>query len=89
MEEQNAKNQKLLITLLFWFFLGGFGAHRFYLGWKKSACGILALTILGMLTAVIGIGLIFYLAVFIWWIVDLVFILQKKLKFADGSDVLE
>ncbi len=84
-EEQK---QKILITFLLWFFLGGFGAHRFYLGWKKSACVLLGLTILALLTMVVLIGFIFYFVVLVWWIVDLVLMLQKKLKFADGTELL-
>ncbi|AMM86529.1 TM2 domain-containing protein [Martelella sp. AD-3] len=56
---------------LLWFFVGWAGAHRFYLGRPGSAIAMLLLNVVGWLTAVFIIGLVF-LAVFgIWWLVDL------------------
>lgn len=55
---------------MLWFFLGGFGAHRFYLGRTGSAVGMLLLTIFGVLTAYFLIGIALLLAVGIWWILD-------------------
>ncbi len=42
---------RLAATLLA-FFVGGFGAHRFYLGKNGSAAGMLALTIVGIIIAI-------------------------------------
>lgn len=49
--QKNGKN--LGIAYLFWFFLGGFGAHRFYLGKKGSAIAqlILTLTVVGIVVS--------------------------------------
>ncbi|MBX6396619.1 MAG: TM2 domain-containing protein [Alicyclobacillaceae bacterium] len=59
------------IAYLLWFFLGGFGGHRFYLGRKGSAIGQLALNLLGWLTFwMLGLGFLFWIALGIWWIVD-------------------
>ncbi len=49
---------------LLWFFLGGFGAHRFYLGKTGTAITQLIITLIGCFT-------LFPLIITgIWWIVD-------------------
>jgi len=55
---------------LLWFFLGGLGGHRFYLGRTGTAVVMLLMTILGGATAPFGIGFTLWAAVGIWWIVD-------------------
>lgn len=54
-----------------WFFLGGFGAHRFYLGLTGSAVAQLVLSVLGWSTIIVGVGLIFLVPLGIWLLVDL------------------
>ena len=47
------------ICYLLWFFLGGFGAHRFYLGRTGSAIAMLVLYILSwILLFAAGVGLL-------------------------------
>jgi TM2 domain-containing membrane protein YozV len=68
---QNQANQKTpTVAYLLWFFLGGFGAHRFYMGRKGSGFGMLGLFIASTVLSVIGIGLLGYLALMVWWVVD-------------------
>lgn len=59
-QEVQRRGKDKLIAYLLWWFLGLFGAHRFYLGRTGSAVGMLILTI----------TLIGMIATFIWWIVD-------------------
>jgi len=59
------------ISYLLWFFLGGFGAHRFYLGRTGSAIAMLALYIVSwILLLAAGVGLLGFIVIGIWWIVD-------------------
>ncbi len=58
-------------TLIISFFLGSLGVDRFYLGYTKL--GILKLITLG------GFG--------IWWLIDLINILQGKMKTVEGADL--
>lgn len=59
------------IAYLLAIFLGGFGAHNFYLGRTGAAVSQLIMWIVAMFTWWIGIGLMIYLALGIWLIVDL------------------
>lgn len=58
------------IAYLLWFFLGGFGGHRFYAGRIGSAVVILSLTLIGIVTSIIGIGLIPLAIVGVWVLID-------------------
>jgi len=53
------------VAYLLWFFLGGFGAHRFYLGKTGTAVAQLIITIVGFFT------LIPLIVTGIWLLVDL------------------
>ncbi|MTH77632.1 TM2 domain-containing protein [Paracoccus aestuariivivens] len=60
-----------VVAYLLLIFVGGLGAHRFYLGQIGTAIAMLIMFILGWLTLVIGVGLILLAAVGIWCLVDL------------------
>jgi TM2 domain-containing membrane protein YozV len=51
---------------LLWFFLGGFGAHRFYLGYVGTGAAQLMLLLLGWLPMFLG-----WMALGIWLLIDL------------------
>lgn len=67
--EVKNRGKNMLVAYVLWYFLGMFGAHRFYMGNTGSAVAQLVLTI-----SVIGL-----LVTSIWWIVD-AFLLHTKVK---------
>lgn len=58
------------LAYILWFFLGAFGAHRFYLGRVGSGVAMLVLFWLGVFTFWLIIGSVFLLAYGVWWLVD-------------------
>ncbi|MFD1794745.1 TM2 domain-containing protein [Paracoccus aurantiacus] len=60
-----------VVAYLLLVFLGGLGAHRFYLGKTTSAMVMLMMFVIGWLTLVIVIGLPILIAVAVWGIADL------------------
>jgi TM2 domain-containing membrane protein YozV len=71
MESDTISQKSRLAAALLCFFLGCFGAHRFYL--KKTGTAILMLCTLG------GLG--------IWALVDLIFILTGSFRDKEGKRV--
>ncbi len=66
----DASKKSVAAAYLLWFFLGFFGAHRFYLGKVGSAIGMLVLTLLSIPLAIILVGFLTWAAVGLWWLVD-------------------
>lgn len=66
----DANKRSTLIAYLLWFFLGVFGVHRFYLKHTKTGLAQLAITLISIPLAFIGVGLITYFIVGIWLLVD-------------------
>ncbi len=79
MSETNESTKSAAVAYLLWFFLGGFGAHRFYMGRTGSAFGMMALAIASMVLSVFAIGLIGFPILFAWWVVD-AFLINKWLQ---------
>jgi len=76
---------RLTTTLLAWF-LGTFGAHRFYLGKTGTAIVMLILGIIGYATLwLYGIGLIFLIPVGIWAFIDFIFAVSGNMKDKEGK----
>lgn len=75
-----------LVAILFCIFLGWLGIHRFYLGYPLSAIIMILLFVLSAVGGFFIVGFLGYLAgllLFVWIIVDLIFlILDKPLFFA-------
>lgn len=59
------------VAYLFFLFLGGFGAHRFYLGRAGSAVVLLLLWLIGWMLSFFLIGVPLVIAAGIWLLVDL------------------
>lgn len=79
----STSDKSWIAALLLCLFLGGFGAHRFYVGKNGSAVAMLLITLfLGWL----GVGL---LICGIWALVDLIMICTGSFKTASGQDLLK
>lgn len=80
-----SEKSRLTTTLLAWF-LGGFGAHRFYLGKIATAVVMLVLSIVGWSTIwFFGIGSIFLGAAGIWAFVDFIYAVIGNMKDKEGK----
>ena len=74
-----------LAAALLALFLGWLGIHRFYLGKKGTAVVMLILGALGLATVWFLIGIVFFVAVGIWQLIDLVFSLAGIMKDGEGK----
>ncbi len=76
-----------LATTLLAFFLGEFGAHRFYTGKIATAVEMLILSIVGYVTIwnIWGLGLICLIAVNIWAFIDFIFAVSGKMTDRAGK----
>ena len=78
--ELNGKKKSKGIAYLLWFFLGGFGGHRFYTGDIGYAVGMIVVWIISWFLLFIPIG--------IWVIVD-AFLLSKRIDVLNDKLELE
>jgi len=65
--------KNMLVAYIIWFFLGGLGIHRFYLGRMKTGVAMLALSVVGALTVLFYIGILLLMVVGVWWLADAYF----------------
>lgn len=77
-------NKSKLVALLLCFFLGTLGLHRIYIGRKQGGLLMLGLTVVGWITAGLGIGGALTLIVGIWALVDLIALCIGKLTDDQG-----
>ena len=66
----DAQKKSVLVAYLLWWFLGSFGAHRFYLGKTGSAVAMLIIMLVSIPAMFILIGFVGVAAIGVWWIVD-------------------
>lgn len=71
-----------LVSALLAFFLGEFGVHNFYLGYRSRAITQLGLYIVGWIFSFVLIGIPIVIAVHIWAFVDFVLILLRAGTYA-------
>ena len=82
-----SQSSRLVATLLC-LFLGQFGVHRFYVGRLGSAVGMLVLGILGWSTLwIFGLGLIFLIPVWIWALIDFIFMVSGDMRDHEGKAI--
>ena len=84
-EESDVSSKSRLATSLFAWFLGQFGAHRFYVGKTGTAVVMLVLGILGWATVWILVGYIFLIPVWIWSLIDFIFAVSGNMKDSQGK----
>lgn len=78
-ELEKLKGKNWIATMLFCWFLGGLGAHRFYTGKQNSAWAMLVMTLTGCLAPV----------TLIWTLIDGIMIALGKYTTEDGSELYE
>lgn len=71
-----------IVAALLAFFLGQFGVHNFYIGYRKRAITQLSLYVVGWVLSVVLIGIPIVIAVHIWSFVDFVLILLRAGSYA-------
>ena len=76
--EQRLTNEKKSsgVAYLLWFMLGGFSAHRFYLGSPGVGAAQVALIWGGLIASAVVIGIPFLIAGLVWVLVD-AFLIEK------------
>jgi TM2 domain-containing membrane protein YozV len=79
-----SSKSRLATTLLAWF-LGEFGAHRFYLGKIGTAVTMLVLGIIGVATCWVIVGFFFLGAVWIWALIDFIYAVAGLMKDKQGK----
>ena len=79
MQDQNQPKKKIVAALLA-FFLGAYGAHNFYLGYKRNAIIQLVVSIVGILLSCVIVGLFMIIGMGIWAIIEGIFILTGKIN---------
>lgn len=73
-------------ALLLVIFLGSFGAHNFYLGYKTRAWWQLGLMVFGLLTSLFLIGVLITIPVGIWVFVDFIKIVTRSGQYRHDAD---
>ena len=69
--QYDANKKSAVVAYLLWFFLGTFGAHRFYLNLYGTGAAILIITLASFLLMFVGIGVFTIWISVIWVFVDL------------------
>jgi TM2 domain-containing membrane protein YozV len=84
-KESQSGDRNWIIALLLVLFIGGFGVHRFYLGYTTIGIIQLVMTLVGAVLSLFIIGIPILLALVIWVFVDMIRIAVGDLKPKDGE----
>lgn len=84
-ESGPVSSKSRLATALFAWFLGMFGAHRFYVGKTGSAAIMLVLSVVGWATVWLFVGLVFLIPVWIWSLVDFIMAIAGTFTDSEGK----
>lgn len=80
-QNNNDLDRNMVAAILLWFFLGAFGAHRYYLGHALSATlMLLCLLFCWLIIPALILG--------IWWIIDIILIVSGGLKPKNGGRLI-
>lgn len=66
----DATKKSLPVSYILWWFLGTFGAHRFYMGRTGSAIAMLVITLVSIPLTLILVGILGFMVIGVWWLVD-------------------
>ena len=69
--QYDANKKSATVAYLLWFFLGAFGAHRFYLNLQGTGAVLLIVTLLSLALMFVGVGLVTIWISIVWVFVDL------------------
>jgi len=58
------------LAYVLWFFFGGLGVHRFYLGRTGSGIAMLIIFLLSLILTIVYVGLLGFIVLGVWVIVD-------------------
>ena len=77
-QPQTVAAKSVRVAFALWFFLGGFGAHRFYVRRPVTATAMLACWLVAFVMTFITLGLtsLFFFPLYVWVVVD-VFLLRR------------
>ncbi|ACR18573.1 TM2 domain-containing protein [Corynebacterium kroppenstedtii] len=82
---QGRQKSKVVAAVLA-FFLGGFGAHNFYLGYIGVACAQLAILLISVPLMFVVVGFFTDAALSIWVLVEFIMILAGSARFASDAN---
>lgn len=83
---QPVVQKDMTVAYLLAIFLGGFGAHQFYLRNTGSGVTQLLLTLIGAVTSWFFVGLVLLFGVFVWVVVDL-FLIPGWVRQSNGQQL--
>lgn len=83
-ETANTSSKRWIVAVILAMFLGRFGVHNFYMGYKNKAIAQLTLTIVGYSLYFLGIGIIICGIAVIWGYVDAIKLFSGKIS-VDGN----